>query len=539
MAQDQSSSNANLMELMQFLQIDSKNCERIRQLKSIIDRELPNALDKFYDRLRATPQVRRFFENDSHMARAKGAQLAHWNAISSGNFDDRYLSNVRAIGLAHARIGLEPRWYIGGYALLLEHLVKAITSEVWPKGFMQRGSKDGAEEIGAALASLMKAVFLDMEIAISIYLETLEDTRAKEAEALAKERATVAKAIGAGVAKLAAKDLTYRMRDEMPDAYRQLQDDFNAAVLQLDSAIAVVAGGADAISSATREIAAAADDLSRRTEQQAASLEETAAAIQEITTTVKKTAEGAAEAHRVVSTTKGEADKSGEVVRRAVEAMSRIEKSSQNIGQIIGAIDEIAFQTNLLALNAGVEAARAGEAGKGFAVVASEVRALAQRSAEAAKEIKGLISASTSEVGAGVSLVVEAGKSLERIAAQVLEINEVVSKIASGAMEQSSALQQVNVAVGHMDQDTQKNAAMVEETTAASHCLRKESEDLAASVATFQVSLSEKAARSVRNRTEKAAVQNSRPALKRVGANKGSAVQKIDTESAQDNWDEF
>jgi methyl-accepting chemotaxis protein len=541
MAQEQSSSKAHVMERMEFLQLDAKSCDRIRQLKPIVDRELPKGLDKFYERLRATPQVRRFFENDSHMAGAKQAQLGHWSAISSGNFDERYLSNVRAIGLAHARIGLEPRWYIGGYGLILEHLVKSITSEIWPQGFMRRGAKDGGEEAGAALSSLIKAVLLDMEIAISVYLDKLEETRIKEAEALAKERAAVAKAISAGVAKLAAKDLTYRMTEDLPEAYRQLQEDFNAAAVQLESAMAVVVRGADAISSATREIAAAADDLSRRTEQQAASLEETAAAIQEITTTVKRSADGAAEAHRVVSTTKEEADRSGEVVRKAVDAMGRIEKSSQNIGQIIVAIDEIAFQTNLLALNAGVEAARAGEAGKGFAVVASEVRALAQRSAEAAKEIKSLISASTTEVGAGVSLVVETGKSLERIAAQVVHINDAVSKIATAGMEQSSALQQVNVAVGHMDQDTQKNAAMVEETTAASHCLRKESEDLAHSVATFQIAASERSAPSVRRRSDSPLAQTSRPALKPVRARSGSAAPKLepDAKAAQDNWDEF
>jgi methyl-accepting chemotaxis protein len=197
--------------------------------------------------------------------------------------------------------------------------------------------------------------------------------------------------------------------------------------------------------------------LSRRTENQAASLEETAAALDEITATLKKSAEGARHASEVVANADGDAKRGAGVVKQAIDAMDAIAKSSQQIGQIISVIDEITFQTNLLALNAGVEAARAGDAGRGFAVVASEVRALAQRSAEAAREIKGLISTSGTLVGSGVKLVAETGKALERILVQVSEINRVVADIASGAQEQATGLQQVNIAVNQMDQTTQGN----------------------------------------------------------------------------------
>ena len=242
---------------------------------------------------------------------------------------------------------------------------------------------------------------------------------------------------------------------------------------QLEKALQSVKDSTQAMDSGTHEISTASNDLSRRTEQQASSLEETAAALDEITATVKKAAEGATHARKVVAATKDDAEKSGEVVRKAVEAMGGIEKSSQQISQIIGVIDEIAFQTNLLALNAGVEAARAGDAGRGFAVVASEVRALAQRSAEAAKEIKGLISTSTGQVEQGVQLVAETGKSLERIVSKVAEINGVVTEIASGAQEQATGLQQVNTAVNQMDKVTQQNAAMAEQATAASRSLAR------------------------------------------------------------------
>jgi methyl-accepting chemotaxis protein len=339
--------------------------------------------------------------------------------------------------------------------------------------------------------------------------------------------------IGAGLGQLAGGNLVQRLEQPFIPELDRLRIDFNAALERLEAAVGGVVNGADVIVSATREISVAADDLARRTEQQAASLEETSAAVAEITNTVRKTADGAAEAHRVAARAKADAQSSGEVVRKAVEAMSRIEKSSSDIEQITGTIDEIAFQTNLLALNAGVEAARAGEAGRGFAVVASEVRALAQRSAEAAKEIKHLISSSSSEVVAGVGLVTRAGEALEQIVDRVSEINEVISVIASSATDQSASLQQVNVAVNQMDQDTQKNAAMVEQTTAASHNLRREAEGLAESVLMFQVSRRREAERD----DMAAPAQRARPALKTVGGRGRSAVRSA--APAENEWREF
>ena len=306
-------------------------------------------------------------------------------------------------------------------------------------------------------------------------------------EAIEHERDVVARSIGSALSKLAAKDLSYRMPSDIPDAYRKLQTDFNAAIMQLSEAMESVTGSAQAIHAGAKEISSSSDDLSRRTEQQAATLEETAAALDEITVTVRKSAEGARHARDVVAAADQDAKKSAQVVREAIGAMGAIAKSSQQISQIISVIDEIAFQTNLLALNAGVEAARAGDAGRGFAVVASEVRALAQRSASAAKEIKGLISTSSSQVGRGVELVAETGKSLERIMAQVTELNAVVTEIAAGAQEQAIGLGEVNSALNQMDQVTQQNATMVQQSTAASHSLSKETDQLSDLIAQFQI----------------------------------------------------
>jgi methyl-accepting chemotaxis protein len=336
----------------------------------------------------------------------------------------------------------------------------------------------------------MKAVMLDMDFAISIYLETIEAERQRlERARIASEAArnAVVAALGQALDSLAKGDLVSRLADEVPAEFQKLKDDFNNAIAILEQTMSRVSTVTDGIRGGSDEIGVAADDLSRRTEQQAASLEETAAALDEITSTVRRSAAGAKQASQVVAGARSEAERSGIVVAQAVTAMGEIETSSHEIGNIIGVIDEIAFQTNLLALNAGVEAARAGDAGRGFAVVAQEVRALAQRSAEAAKEIKALIGASTRHVEAGVGLVGQTGQALRGIVAKVAEIDTLIEQISASSQEQASGLQQVNTAVNQMDQVTQQNAAMVEQTTAATHALKGQTAELVALVSAFQV----------------------------------------------------
>ncbi len=302
--------------------------------------------------------------------------------------------------------------------------------------------------------------------------ERREREAQKAAEAADLERAV--NALGDGLRRLSAGDVASHIETPFVAHLDALRRDFNNSIEKLNETLHTVGSNARAISAGANEIRSSADELSKRTEQQAASVEETAAALEEITTTVRDAAKRAEEASQLVARTRLGAEKSGDVVRKAVAAMQQIEQSSVEIGNIIGVIDDIAFQTNLLALNAGVEAARAGEAGKGFAVVAQEVRELAQRSANAAKEIKALITTSGTHVQTGVSLVGETGKALDAIVHEVQEINQHVHAIAEAAREQSTGLQEINTAVNTMDQGTQQNAAMVEESTAASHGLATE-----------------------------------------------------------------
>ena len=308
----------------------------------------------------------------------------------------------------------------------------------------------------------------------------------EEAEAAAQARLRQATSgLAGGLRRLAAGDLSFQLTEPFAADFEQLRHDLNSAVAQLGETLGSVAQSSGSIDDGSREISVSADDLSKRTEQQAASLEETAAALDEITANVANSTKRAEEARTVAGEANRSAATSGEIVSGAIEAMKRIEHSSGQISNIIGVIDEIAFQTNLLALNAGVEAARAGEAGKGFAVVAQEVRELAQRSAQAAREIKELIRKSTAEVEGGVKLVQDTGVSLQAIGVHVATINQHMDAIAISAREQSLGLSEVNTAVNQMDQVTQRNAAMVEETNAASASLANEAVRLREQISRF------------------------------------------------------
>jgi methyl-accepting chemotaxis protein len=342
-------------------------------------------------------------------------------------------------------------------------------------------------------------------------------------------------ALAEGLKRLAAGDLTYRVTATLAPRAQGLRDDLNAAASQLQAALGDIVHHGEAMRSGAGEIAASADDLSKRTEQQAASLEQTAAALDQITATVAKTAEGAAQADAVVASARRDAQASGEVVRHAIDAMGAIETSARQIADIIGVIDEIAFQTNLLALNAGVEAARAGDAGRGFAVVASEVRALAQRSATAAKEIKALIETSNGQVAQGVDLVHRTGETLTRIVGQVSAVTDTVSVIAKSAREQAAGLQQINGAINEMDAVTQRNAAMVEQSTAASHGLLQDAQALGELVGRFKIGDQKPRSATAPAPRPRAAP---RPASRTSGQG-AVAARKLEAEPVHESWEEF
>ena len=313
------------------------------------------------------------------------------------------------------------------------------------------------------------------------------------------DQAHVVSELGKALEALASGDMTYTIDRPFSGEYDRLRSTFNQAIQDLEASLSQVSNSAQSVHMGSSEIRAASEDLSNRTVRQAASIEETAASTSQVTSMVTGTAKDTGEVRSTVGIVHKEATEGGAVVRKAVSAMDAIEKSSNEISQIINVIDGIAFQTNLLALNAGVEAARAGEAGKGFAVVANEVRALAQRSAEAAKDIKSLINTSSEQVGEGVSLVGEAGQMLDSIVGKIGEITLLVGNITEATEAQAANLHQVNASISEMDKMTQQNAAMVEETTACARSLAGEADQLAALVTRFRLRTSNVSAASERH----------------------------------------
>ena len=456
-----------LDERVEFVGFGEANYEAFPAIAAALDRYGTDALDHLYRRIAANGPLNRMFTSPDAMRRAQSKQLEHWRQLFSGTLQEDYVDRAERIGQVHAGIGLEPRWYIGSYALLLERIIDRLAAEGL---FAGRRKK-----LGTVIATLVKTALLDMDIALSAYSQ-VETER----------RTAVIDKLGAALDQLSRGNFTVELGD-LPEAYHKLADDFAAVRSRMSATIGTVMTSAESITTGSAEISQASDDLAHRTEQQATSLEETAEAMKEITDAVRTTATGASHVNESVVEAHREAEDGGRIVADAIEAMGDIESSSQQISQIIEVIDSIAFQTNLLALNAGVEAARAGEAGKGFAVVANEVRALAQRSADAAQNIKTLISTSSQQVERGVDLVGRTGSALDQIVTRVGEITRQARDISDAAELQATRIAQVSVAVSNMDKMTQQNAAMVEQSSAAARTLSHEAVQLASAVGQFQL----------------------------------------------------
>jgi methyl-accepting chemotaxis protein len=478
-AQDQ------LHERLRFLGIDADAKALLRQLQPLISAHIGDALGVFYAMVRNTPETAAFFKSEEHIGSARNLQAKHWELLTSGKLDESYVEGVTRIGMTHARIGLEPRWYIAGYSLVLEQLIHSMMAEHWPSRFGRSKSKALASEISI----IVKAALLDMDYAISVYLQSLEDERKRADAQRARVETEQESALGELeriLNMLSTGDLEARLPASLPGRYAGMVGNYNDAVETLRASIVTVRVAADEILTASQAIAGATNELSLRTVQQAAGVEESSAALHELTESVTTTAGGAIKAAELVKETLTVAESSGTVVAQAVSAMSEIAKSSDEIAKILGVIDEIAFQTNLLALNAGVEAARAGDAGRGFAVVAQEVRALAQRCSAAAQEIKTIIVRSSGQVQNGVELVNRSGTALDHIIGKVGDLNHIVGGIATAAGEQSIGLNEVSSAVANMDSITQNNAGMVEKTSDEINVLTAHVEHLVAALRGFK-----------------------------------------------------
>lgn len=457
----------DLQERIGFYELD-RNRGSFTRLARFVRRTVDGGLEKFYDKLGVTPELGKFFSSGDRVRHARNAQRDHWIKVFENGLDQAYHDRALTIGNTHARIGLEPKWYIGGYALILEHMIEAMVLG----GFGRLSPR--RRRLARDLIALVKVSMIDMDIALSTYFEMAEKNT----------RDIVLGKMGASLRALAEGDLSTRMRD-LPESFHQVESDFNTALEKLSSTVGLVADSSGHIATSTDEIRAATENLASRTERQANNVQDCARAMGDLTAGLRKTSQAMADLRVSARDTEGEATQGREAVRQAVNAMDDAQQSAQEVVQIAEIIDGIAFQTNLLALNAGVEAARVGEMGRGFAVVANEVRALAQRSSEAADNIKKLLSSSREQVDRGAELVKGAGGMLNAIIGKVTEISTGVVEAAQATEEQAAYALKVNEAIAEIDLATQQNAAMVEESAAATRSMASTSGKLASAVSVF------------------------------------------------------
>lgn len=477
----------SLEHRLDFIGLSKTKLDSIRHVSTVISEIMPRALDDFYCKITADPRTARFFTSPAIVTHAKQRQLKHWELIASGQLDATYVDAVTAVGRTHARLGLEPRWYIGGYALILERVIEALIDSTLKGALLSRRRQSLKE----AISPVILAALLDMDYAISVYLEVLDAAREKAEQEKLAERLSQDRALNAleqALDLLRQGDLTSEVGEELSENFASLRDNYNNAIGALSMTLSQIVALGQEASLAADGMATSSDDLAQRTERQAAALEQTAAALGQINSIAQQAYVHAEQVQEVVSSSAEEARESAQIVERAVIAMSAIEQSSQKMTQIIGSIDEIAFQTNLLALNAGVEAARAGDQGKGFAVVAQEVRELAQRTSSAAKDIKTLIEKSSQDVRQGVELVNTAGKALSSIGAKVGDIDTYMSAVARSAREQSLGLNEISSAIASLDAITQQNSAMVDHNSASASTVSERMGQLSTLISAFRIS---------------------------------------------------
>lgn len=447
-----------MRERLAFAGLDAESCELLRRFRPTLEGCLKQGLRDFLQRLQSSPDAMRHFESDLQLERLHDLQASHWSVLTDARFDALYAERVKVLSDAEGRMGLDPRWHIAGHGVMLEALIGGLLEQVVGKSLLS-AARRREKEITDAVQAVIRVVMVDVEIAVSL---RINEIRQKHQRALANQRerdqAQANDLFGPVATALANKDLTIRVVEDRPEIYAELSSLLDQAQDAMCSSLKLASDKLLRAETLAGSIAGQTLEIATEVDAQAGALSAAFKEISHLTQKVRDSAAESAVAEKATSEARRAAEESGKVVGRAINAMSDIEQSAEKIGQIIGVIDEIAFQTNLLALNAGIEAARAGDSGRGFAVVAQEVRALAQRSADAAREIKQLVSGTKSQVEAGVKMVHQTQNAIGGLVQQVSGINETVSGLARATDEQVRALEKMSLDVEVLDQRLARSA---------------------------------------------------------------------------------
>ncbi len=450
----------SLGERLAFAGLDADLRDLLRRCRPQLEAHLKSGLRDLFHRLHTFPDAARNFESEQQIERLHDLQSSHWSVLTDARFDALYADRVKVLSDTESRIGLDPRWHVAGHAVMLEHLLIGAIADLTPRSVLP-GAKKRQQELRDLVGALVRLVMVDVEIAVSLRFNEL---RQKHQRALAEQRnADQAQAIDtfiSVVSALAEGDLTASLPADIPEAYRELAALMGQAIEHMRVKISAAADSGEQAKLLASAIAETSGAFASASQSQSVRLQDAVQVLSDLATRVKQSAAGTAAAEKATASTRRSVEESGEVVGRAINAMADIEASAEKIGQIIGVIDEIAFQTNLLALNAGIEAARAGETGRGFAVVAQEVRALAQRSADAAREIKTLVTGTKTQVDAGVEMVHRTQNAIEGIVRQVSDINDAIAGIAVEANEQAGGLDRVSAEIGMLGKEVAGNASV-------------------------------------------------------------------------------
>jgi methyl-accepting chemotaxis protein len=400
------SHQTRLADRLAFIELDGPAAQRLKGMKDVLAAALPGALDRFYSKIEAEPATRAVLANPGVLHRTKGRQRAHWDRVAAGRFDDRYLAAITRVAEAHARIGLEPHWHIGGYAILMEQLVNSILAERWPKPLVGR-RRSGAADVAADIVAVIKAVFLDIDLAVSVYLQAIGAAGvAGTAEAgPAAAPAALAEALGPALTALSLGDLTHRIEASLPAGHDTLREDYNLGLDRMQDTVANLAQTTDRVTAGAEQMAQAAAEAARRAVTQEAGLRQTVDGLKAVTLGADRMATAAAAVHRKVAGAEAQVEAAKAALHGAAVTIVELDRSSGELMGMTAGVEEIAAQAQFLAITAGLEAARAGDAGRGFAVIAAEMRALAQRSAAATQEIKAVVDRSGRQAGSGARFV--------------------------------------------------------------------------------------------------------------------------------------